>query len=191
MKRTRPATLGLLVLTGGAIAWMLNGWMTTTGRPTIVPAFTMAITLVAISVLLLVAGWPIRRYTRDLRARSRETESRPDRDADRASESRDERDDASSNRPASPREKRSDVTAPDPFYARRVLACAQAGSLAGSLMAGACLSILGFVLSRSYVPAGSAWQAGVCAAASALLVIAGLVVESWCALPPDDLQPAE
>lgn len=75
----------------------------------------------------------------------------------------------------------------DPFYATRVVVLAKASSLAGALLAGGALAILGFVLTRSIVPAvGSVAltiAASVCAVA---LLIAGLVAEKMCTLPPQD-----
>ena len=75
----------------------------------------------------------------------------------------------------------------DPFYATRVVVLAKASSLGGALLAGGVLAILGFVLTRSIVPAvGSVAltiAASVCAVA---LLIAGLVAEKMCTLPPQD-----
>lgn len=75
----------------------------------------------------------------------------------------------------------------DPFYATRVVVLAKASSLGGALLAGGALAILGFVLTRSIVPAvGSVAltiAASVCAVA---LLIAGLVAEKMCTLPPQD-----
>ena len=75
----------------------------------------------------------------------------------------------------------------DPFYATRVVVLAKASSLGGALLAGGALAILGFVLTRSIMPAvGSVAltiAASVCAVA---LLIAGLVAEKMCTLPPQD-----
>jgi len=75
----------------------------------------------------------------------------------------------------------------DPFYATRVVVLAKASSMGGALLAGGALAILGFVLTRSIMPAvGSVAltiAASVCAVA---LLIAGLVAEKMCTLPPQD-----
>ncbi len=75
----------------------------------------------------------------------------------------------------------------DPFYATRVLVLAKASSLGGALLGGAGLGIVGYLLSRSAVGAPSAVTMSVTAAAGAiLLLVAGLVAEHMCTIPPDD-----
>jgi hypothetical protein len=75
----------------------------------------------------------------------------------------------------------------DPFYATRVVMLAKASSLSGALVGGGGLGIGAFLLSRSVLPAvGSVTMAFGTGIAGILLVIAGLVAEHWCFIPPDD-----
>lgn len=75
----------------------------------------------------------------------------------------------------------------DPFYATRVVMLAKASSLSGALLGGAGFAIVGYLLSRSVVPGvGSVTMALVMAAGSVALLVAGLVAEHMCAIPPDD-----
>lgn len=75
----------------------------------------------------------------------------------------------------------------DPFYATRVVVLAKASSLGGALLAGGGLGIAGYLLSRSVLPAvGSVSMAVGTAVGAILLLVAGLVAEHWCAIPPDD-----
>ncbi|MEP6481891.1 MAG: DUF3180 domain-containing protein [Rhodoglobus sp.] len=75
----------------------------------------------------------------------------------------------------------------DPFYATRVVTLAKASSLSGALVGGGGLGITAFVLSRSVLPAvGSVTMAIATGVAGILLVIAGLIAEHWCFIPPED-----
>lgn len=75
----------------------------------------------------------------------------------------------------------------DPFYATRVVMLAKASSLSGAIVGGGGLGITAFLLSRSVLPAvGSVTMAVGAGIAGILLVIAGLVAEHWCFIPPDD-----
>lgn len=75
----------------------------------------------------------------------------------------------------------------DPFYATRVLMLAKASSLGGALLSGGGLGIVGYLLSRSLVASANAVTMSVVAAAGAiLLLVAGLVAEHMCSIPPDD-----
>ncbi len=74
-----------------------------------------------------------------------------------------------------------------PFYAVRVLAAAKAAALVGALCAGGAAGILIFFATLQLSPAPRFWVVVVIAVLSAgVLLVAGLVVESWCVLPPDD-----
>ena len=81
----------------------------------------------------------------------------------------------------------------DPFYATRVLVLAKASALAGALMAGAAAGILIYLLTRAVVPLGSSLATGGTVVAAILLMVAALVAEHLCALPPDEQteQPEE
>jgi hypothetical protein len=75
----------------------------------------------------------------------------------------------------------------DPFRAMRVLVLAKASSLVGSLLGGANIGILLFLLSRPALPQGSSITAVVIAVVgSAAVLVAGLIVEHWCRIPPED-----
>lgn len=75
----------------------------------------------------------------------------------------------------------------DPFYATRVLMLAKASSLGGALLGGGGLGVIGYLLSRSVVAAPNAVTMSVTAAVGAiLLLVAGLVAEHMCSLPPDE-----
>ena len=75
----------------------------------------------------------------------------------------------------------------DPFRAMRTLLFAKASSLMGSLVVGAAIGSLLYLFSRP-VPAGgtSALLTFGTLAAAVVVASAGLVVEQWCRLPPQD-----
>jgi hypothetical protein len=75
----------------------------------------------------------------------------------------------------------------DPFRAMRTLLFAKASSLMGSLVAGAALGTLLYLLSRPVPAGGSSALLTVGTLLGAVVVAAsGLVVEQWCRLPPQD-----
>ena len=75
----------------------------------------------------------------------------------------------------------------DPFFAMRVLVLAKASSLTGALLVGAATALLGYAVSRTGSMAVPAFWPDVLTALGALaLCIAGLVVEWWCRIPPQD-----
>lgn len=75
----------------------------------------------------------------------------------------------------------------DPFYATRVLMLAKASSLSGALLGGAGIGVAIYLLGRSVLPGvGSITMAFACAAGAILLLVAGLVAEYMCTIPPDD-----
>ena len=64
---------------------------------------------------------------------------------------------------------------------------AKASSLGGALLGGGGLGIVGYLLSRSVVASPNAVTMSVVAAAGAiLLLVAGLVAEHMCSIPPGD-----
>ncbi|MCY7411744.1 MAG: DUF3180 domain-containing protein [Salinibacterium sp.] len=78
----------------------------------------------------------------------------------------------------------------DPFYATRVVMLAKASSLGGALLGGAGVGLVAYLLSRSVVPGLGSITTAIAAAVGALvLLIAGLVAEHMCTLPPDDEEP--
>jgi len=75
----------------------------------------------------------------------------------------------------------------DPFRAMRTVLFAKASSLMGSLVAGAAIGTLLYLLSRPVPPGGaSAWLTIGTLAGAVAVAAAGLVVEQWCRLPPQD-----
>ena len=75
----------------------------------------------------------------------------------------------------------------DPFYATRVVMLAKASSLSGALLGGGGVGVVTYLLSRAVLPGTSALTMSLTATGGAiLLLIAGLVAEHMCAIPPDD-----
>lgn len=75
----------------------------------------------------------------------------------------------------------------DPFYAMRVLVLAKASSLTGALLVGAAGALLVYAVSRTGgfgVP--GFWPDVLTGVGALALCIAGLVVEWWCRIPPQD-----
>jgi|GEM_PF-512769 len=199
MTRTRPATLVLLAVAGGVVAWAVQSWLVSDARPMAIPPYVFAITLVLVAIVVLVLAWPVRQYTQRLRrALDAERAAREGRAlrgddydgfGDRDPGSADAEGRASGADALAGAHARADRAAKErrvnPFQAVRVLALARASSLAGSMLAGATAGTLLFVLTRTFIPEQAVWQSGTALAASVVLVIAGLVAESWCSLPPE------
>lgn len=61
MTRTRPATLAIAALLGAVIGFALDQVLTSAGRPTFVPAWTMPILLALLAVAVIVLAIPVRR----------------------------------------------------------------------------------------------------------------------------------
>ncbi|KQQ21192.1 DUF3180 domain-containing protein [Rathayibacter caricis DSM 15933] len=74
----------------------------------------------------------------------------------------------------------------DPFRAMRVVVLAKASSLVGALLLGASGGILVYLLSRAVPSLGSVWQDVATIAGSIVLLVAGLVAEHLCTIPPSD-----
>lgn len=80
----------------------------------------------------------------------------------------------------------------NPFVAMRVAVLAKASSLAGVLMFGAGLGIVLHLLTRTVVPPGmTVWLAVGMAIGAVILLVAGLVAEYFCMLPPSDDEQKE
>jgi hypothetical protein len=80
----------------------------------------------------------------------------------------------------------------DPFQATRTLLFAKASSLMGSLLAGAAIGTLLYLFSRPVPPGGpSAWLTVGALVGAVAVAVAGLVVEQWCRLPPQDTERDE
>ncbi|MCU1420071.1 MAG: hypothetical protein JWR57_1240 [Mycetocola sp.] len=79
----------------------------------------------------------------------------------------------------------------DPFRAMRVLLLAKASTLAGSLIGGGTAAILLYLFSRPVLPNAAVGPAILAVLAAGVLVVAGLLVEHWCRVPPEDEQEQE
>lgn len=185
MTRTRIGSLVALAVIGGVLAWCLDVALQTSGRPIMVPGVAMAVPLLAVAAVLIALGWPIRRYTRWLRdehRRSRETSREPRADASAADEPGERPAPSEADAAHAPERV---PERPNPFLALRVLTLAKGTAFAGAVIVGAALAVLGFVLTRSFINIDSVVHASVAGGASLVAVVVALVVESWCALPPD------
>lgn len=174
MSRTNPLLLVLMALAGGVAAWALEVQLVSGSAAAFAPSPVFGITLVLIAIAVLAVAWPVRRYTASLHA-GRKARMR----ADRAESGAAEREAAEA------AEREAAERRVNPFRAVYALALAKASSLAGSIFAGAALGAAAFLVTRTVI--GDGLAAALFAAAAALvLVAAGLVAESWCALPPDE-----
>ena len=146
MKRTSIALLVGLVGLGAAVAYLGELFLQTTGGITLVPPYSIEITLVVIAIAVVALAVPVRRRITGTRKHPL-----------------------------------------DPFYAVRVAVLAKASALTGAILLGAGVGILIILFGRPVLPEWSllipAVGLGVC---SLLLVIAGLIAEWMCVLPPDD-----
>lgn len=77
----------------------------------------------------------------------------------------------------------------DPLAAARILVLAQAGAFAGALFGGWHAGVLVQVLTRAVAARGVLLDAVLMVAAGVLLVVVGLLVESWCRIDGDDSDP--
>lgn len=79
----------------------------------------------------------------------------------------------------------------DPFFAMRVLVFAKATSLTGALLTGAAVGLTVFALTRDITPVLPRLVPDLLTLLGAVAMLAaGLVVESWCRIPPEDHTPA-
>lgn len=75
----------------------------------------------------------------------------------------------------------------DPFYAMRVLVLAKASSLTGALLTGAAVALLLYATTRTGSTNTPAFWPDVLTGIGAItLTIAGVIVEWWCRIPPED-----
>lgn len=77
-----------------------------------------------------------------------------------------------------------------PFYAVRVAVLAKSCSLTGSLLVGVGIGIIIHLLGRPFINWNLLWPGIAQAVGSALLLVAGLVAERMCTLPPDGEDPS-
>jgi hypothetical protein len=75
----------------------------------------------------------------------------------------------------------------DPFQATRIVVLAKACSLSGALLVGAGVGVGAYLLTRDVLPGGNAILLTALATAGAvILLVAGLLAELFCTLPPGD-----
>lgn len=80
----------------------------------------------------------------------------------------------------------------DPFYATRVVVLAKASSIAGSLLFGATLAIVTYLVTRAVVAeVGSIFTSGAAVVGAIILLVCGLVAENMCSIPPEDKNKGE
>lgn len=168
MKRSSAWQLLLLAAAAAVVSWVAEVLLTGGGRGSFVPLPAFGVTLVILAIVALALAWPVRAYTTRLRRAQR------DESADTA-----HRD--ALLRAASARR-------PEPRMALLALAFAKASTLAGALFSGASAAVVVWLLTRTIV-AGQVGEAVFALIASVLLLIAGLLAESWCSLPPEQGDP--
>lgn len=146
MRRTSPAALLGAAVAGGAIAWLLQVALVSSGAPSFIPPATLYTVLVLLAVALLLLGRPVRRLVRGRSTRH-----------------------------------------VDPLFAMRVVLLAKASSLTGALGVGAGVGFVAYAVSRTgTVSTPGFWPSSLTAVAALVLAVAGLIVEGWCRIPPED-----
>ncbi|AJM78224.1 DUF3180 domain-containing protein [Rathayibacter toxicus] len=74
----------------------------------------------------------------------------------------------------------------NPFRAMRVVVLAKASSHVGALLGGVSLGVLIYLLTRAIPSWGSVWQDSATVVGAVVLLVAGLVAEYLCTIPPSD-----
>lgn len=64
MTRTKPLHLLLLAALGAVALWFVETALAASGRPVLIPPFTLAAALVLIGAIIVVMAWPVRRVAR-------------------------------------------------------------------------------------------------------------------------------
>ncbi len=77
----------------------------------------------------------------------------------------------------------------DPFYATRVLALAKSSIWVGAFLTGGTAAVLGYELSRPSLNGSALLPMILALVASAALLVAGIVAEEMCRIPPSDDDP--
>lgn len=156
MTRTPPLLLVVLGVVSAVVALLLQLTLGAFGLSKLVPQLTLSVTLVLIAVIVVVLALPVRRATRGARNAG-----------------------DGNSRPAQKRRV-------DPFYATRVVLIAKASAVTGAILAGAGVGVLVELLTRPVSAASTIWGAAAMLVAAVLVLVAGLVAESWCTVPPED-----
>lgn len=85
---------------------------------------------------------------------------------------------------------RSTASRLDPFFAMRVLMLAKASSILGAFALGMGVALVLYAVSRTGdLSAPGLWPDGLLGIGGLAMLVAGLVVESWCRIPPEDQAP--
>lgn len=79
----------------------------------------------------------------------------------------------------------------DPFYALRVLVLAKASALSGGLITGVGTGFVVYLLTRTVPALGSVGYSIGIAVGATVLLVAGLIAESMCRVPPADDEDSE
>lgn len=174
MTPTNPLTLVLAVIAGGVVGWAFELWLVSTGSAAFIPSPLLGITLAVIGLAVLAVAWPVRGYTSRLREAVRRRQQASDAVAGTAAE-----------HAAAAAEKQATAHRVNPFRAVFALALAKAASLVGALFLGFTGGTLLWLISRTVVNSGALLTLFSSGGALVLLV-AGLIAESWCRLPPQD-----
>lgn len=181
MSLTRPVHLLLVALVAGAVTWVGSSLLDPDGVALRLTWWVPA-ALLAVTVAVVAAGWPVRRLTSAVR---REQGRRGARDLGRGLDPV----------PAPAGAGRlSDRRRVDPQRATQALALARASAFAGAALTGGYAAIALLTLPTAVVEprVERLAVAGVATAAAAVLGVAGVVVERWCRLPgegPGDRRP--
>lgn len=64
MKRTGFPLPAVLAVAGAALGWLIEVGLAAAGLATLVPPYSLPITIAAIGVVVVLAGWPIRQMVR-------------------------------------------------------------------------------------------------------------------------------
>lgn len=172
MKYTNPLVLVLGAFAGSAVAVAFETWLLNSAQPLFLPSPVFSGTLLAIAMVTLAVAWPVRRYTaamRRVRALRRHEKSNAQADSDAAE--------------AAARE--ASAKRVNPERAVFALALGKAAGLGGTVFLGAALGVAGMIMTRSGGNFGIE-QTLLAIGCAVLLLIAGLLAERWCVLPPED-----
>lgn len=77
----------------------------------------------------------------------------------------------------------------DPFYALRVVVLAKSCALTGAVLAGVGIGFAVYLLTRTVPALGSVGYSIGMAAGAVILLVAGLIAEEMCRIPPSDEEP--
>jgi MFS family permease len=179
----RVGRLLLVALAAFVLSWITSSLLDPTG--TLVRlTWTVPVGLLALAAAMVAAGWPVRRWTRSLPARRARAGGAggagrvvPAQGGAALPAG------AAAGAPAGLRRL-------DPLRATRVLALARASAVAGAAMAGAYAALAALTAPTATVePRVERLVLALLAVlAAAALAAAGVVVERWCRVPPDDDQ---